>query len=69
MSLSLTWQELPPSLLAPLMDQAISAVEAAELFDLSLMEPGQFFKVPVRLHPAMQRLLLWQMEPGSPLRH
>ena len=69
MSLSLTWQELPPALLDPLMEQAINLSEAAELFDLSLMSPDQFFSVPNHLHPAMQRLLLWQTEPQSPLRH
>ena len=69
MSLSLTWQELPPALMAPLMEQAISLSEAAELFDLSLMSPDQFFSVPNHLHPAMRRLLLWQTDPGSHLRH
>ena len=68
MSLSLTWQELPPFLLRPLMDSAISLAEASELFDLCLLNPGKFFQPPDHLQPALKRIELLYL-PTYPGRH
>ena len=65
---SLTWQELPPYLLEPLMSQALTLAEAAELWDLILLHPERPFEVPTHLEPAVSRLELWQME-ANPTRH
>ena len=65
---SLTWQELPPDLLEPVMAQALSLVEASELFDLILMHPDQTFEVPPHLNEAAGRLMLWAVE-TEPTRH
>ena len=66
---SLTWQFLPPRLLQALRLGAISQVEAAELWDLALMEPGPEVYLPQRLVPAWQRMhLLLDLRP-PPIRH
>ena len=63
MSLSLTWQALPPFLLRPLMDSAISLAEACELFDLILqLRPNERLPLPKHLHPAADRLSLWALD-------
>ena len=61
MSLSLTYQELPPDLLEPLMQGVISLAEASELFDLVLMADGDWADLPPHLEPAADRILLWKM--------
>lgn len=58
---SLTWQILPWWLLEPLKAQAISLVEAAEIWDLCLQHPGQWFQPPKHLHQAASRLQLWEL--------
>lgn len=68
MSTSLTWQELPPHLLAPLLQGVISLAEAAELWDLLLLHPGQWISPPPHLTAALERLDLWQMQ-AEPTRH
>lgn len=67
MSLSLTWLELPPSLLEPLMAGAISLVEAAELFDLSLATDDELIEVPRHLNSAVERLALYRLPMAPPL--
>ena len=67
MSTSLTWTELPPNLLAPVMEGVILLHEAAELWDLLLLNPGQWFHPPEHLLPAVDRLTLWQMDAEPPL--
>lgn len=68
MSLSLTWQQLPEYLLEPLMAEVISAAEAAMLWDLLLTETDEWADLPPILHPAAERLLLWEMD-VDPTRH
>ncbi len=67
---STTWQSLPQWLLAPLMDQAISASEAAELFDNWLLTPinGER-EISPQLEPACDRLMLWNLEVSEMTRH
>ncbi len=62
MSSSLSYQEMPPWLLEPLMDEAISLVEAAELHDLWLQQGSgpSISAVPMRLRPAVLRMQAWQ---------
>lgn len=59
---SLTWQQLPDNLLAPVMDEVITLAEAAWLWDLFLQNPGQWFDPPPELEPAIERISLWQMD-------
>jgi hypothetical protein len=68
MSHSLTWQFLPKYLLDPLMLGAISLVEASELWDLMLQSPGEWQPIPPRLGPAVERILLLELE-ASETRH
>lgn len=65
---SLTWQFLPAKWLAPVMDGVISLAEAAELWDLLLLNPNEWVEPPKHLRPAVSRLLLWQQE-VSPTLH
>ena len=65
---SQTWQELPQSLLDPVMDGALTLAEAAEIFDLILMAQSDWIDLPTHLNPAADRLELWQLE-VSPTRH
>lgn len=58
---SLTWQQLPDHLLAPLMDEVITLAEAAYLWDLFLQHQGEWFNPPRELEPAIARISLWQM--------
>ena len=62
MSTSLTWQELPPDLLEPVMEGVILLHQAAELWDLFLLNPGRPVTVPTHLESAVDRLDLWQTE-------
>ena len=68
MTTSLTWQCLPEKWLAPVMEGAISLAEAAELWDLMLLHPGEWISPPRHLKDAVSRLSLWQRE-ASPTRH
>ena len=68
MSLSLTWTELPPYLLQPLMDQVLTLAEASEMLDLMLVSESEEVEVPPRLKDAAARLWLWAQE-ASPTRH
>ena len=68
MSTSLTWQQLPDSLLTPLMDQVFSLAEASELWDLFLLHPDQWIDPPRHLRPALDRHKLWLME-ADPTLH
>jgi hypothetical protein len=68
-SLSLTYSLLPSFLLSPLMDSAISAAEAAELFDLLLMSPDEMVSLPPHLFPAADRLTLWALDLEGQPRH
>lgn len=61
-SVSATWTQLPPKLLAPVMDGVLTLAEAAWLWDLFLEHQGQWFHPPRQLQPAVDRLRLWQME-------
>lgn len=65
---SLTYQQLPPNLLAPLMDEVITLAEASWLWDLFLLHPDEWFSPPPELEPAVARLKLWQMA-IEPTRH
>ena len=71
MSTSLTWQELPPWLLDPLMVQAISAAEAAELWDEWLMmgEPERWTPDCPRLRQAAMRIRLLDQQAETPALH
>ncbi len=60
--ISLTWQQLPDGLLEPLMAGVFSLAEAAEIWDLFLLHPGQWIDPPSHLRPALDRHKLWQME-------
>ena len=65
---SQTWQRLPAHLLEPLQLGVISLVEASELFDLCLLNPGKFFQPPDHLQPALKRIRLLYL-PTYPGRH
>ncbi len=71
MTTSLTWQELPPWLLDPLMVQAISLAEAAELWDQWLMmgEPDRWTPECPRLLAAAMRIRLLDQSPETLMRH
>lgn len=60
MANSLTWQHLPPWLLDPLLQQAISLSEAAHLWDewLMLGEPGRWVPDNPHLLGAAMRIRL-----------
>jgi hypothetical protein len=50
------------------LSQVISLAEAWEFQDLlSLTPPGSELELPLQLHPAVERLTLFQLEPGSAL--
>ena len=68
---SQTYQFLPPWLYEPLMVQAISLAEAAELFDLWLMlgEPDRFTPECPRLQQAASRIGLLLDQEVSATRH
>lgn len=68
MSTSLTWQFLPPWLLQPLRAQVLSLAEAAEIWDHVLLQTEEYSPLPRHLHPAAQRLHLWE-QPTPPTRH
>ena len=67
---NLVWQALPPWLLHPLMNQAISVLEASEMFDewLTLGEPDHYRPALRRLQMAAARCNLLE-SPASPVRH
>lgn len=71
MTTSATWQELPPWLLAPLMAQAISLAEAAELWDEWLMmgEPDRWTPDCPRLQQAAMRIRLLDQQAETPAMH
>jgi hypothetical protein len=71
MSTSLTYQEMPPWLLDPLMAQAISLAEAAELWDEWLMmgEPDRWTPDCPRLQQAAMRIRLLDQPPETPALH
>ena len=62
MPTSQTWQELPPDLLGLVMDGVLMVNEASDLWDLFLLNPGQWFHPPSHLLPALDRLRLWEMD-------
>ena len=68
MTISATWQVLPSKFLAPVMDGALMLHEAAELWDLFLLHPGEWISPPKHLQPAIDRLTLWQAQ-AMPTRH
>lgn len=68
MSISATWQELPQNLLLPVMEGVLLQWEAAWLWDLFLLNPGQWFYPPPELSPALDRLKLWEMD-AAPMVH
>lgn len=68
MTTSLTWQELPQWLLEPVMEQHLLLWEAAAIWDHCLLQTEEVSPLPKWLHPAAQRLALWEMEP-APTRH
>lgn len=61
---SLTWQELPPDLLDPVLEGVLTLVEAAEIFDLILTAPLEWREVdlPPHLEAVGERLWLWRLE-------
>ena len=61
---SLTWQELPPDLLDPVMAGILLLHEAAEIFDLMLTAPleWQELELPPHLEAVGERLWLWRLE-------
>ena len=65
---SLSYQSLPPSLLAPLMEGVLTVSESSHLWDLMLLSTEDWIEAPQALLPAVQRLNLWQVE-ISPTRH
>ena len=65
---SQTWQCLPERLLEPVMDGVILLHEASELWDLFLLNPGEWFCPPQHLLPMLDRLRLWEMD-ARPTRH
>lgn len=66
---SQTYQQLPEWLSEPLLAGVLSLPEAAELWDDVLMTPdGQPVPVPLHLHPAVERLLFWQLEVTTPVQ-
>lgn len=69
MSLSLTYQQLPESLLQPVLDGHLTLAEATWLFDEWLLTPeGEIRELPEPLWPVAQRLHLLEME-VEPTRH
>ena len=59
---SLTYSLLPEWLHQPLMDQAISLAEAAEIWDAYLLTPaGETHPLPRSLHQAAERIHLWSL--------
>lgn len=68
MSTSLTWQELPPDLLEPVMQGWLTLAQAAWLWDEWLLTPeGSSRELPPQLWPAAQVLALVEMEPDQTL--
>lgn len=65
MTTSLTWQYLPNPWQQLVIDGILLIHEAAELMDLFLMAPGEWVEHPPHLQPAVDRLLLWQMDAGQ----
>lgn len=67
---SLTWQELPPDLLEPVMAGVLLLHQAAEIFDLMLTAPLEWTEVdlPPHLEAVGERLWLWRLE-VDPTRH
>ena len=62
-SLSATWQALPPELLQPVLDGHLKLWEAAWLWEEWLLTPeGEFRELPQALWSAAQRLSLLKME-------
>ena len=60
---NLTYTNLPPWLLWPMLEGAISQQEAADLWDQWLLTPPEAVRpLPQHLHPAAERLNFWQME-------
>ena len=69
MSLSLTWTELPPDLLEPVMQGWLTLAEAAWLWDEYLLTPdGSERELPPELWSAAERLMLLDLE-VSPTLH
>ena len=68
MPTSVTYQDLPPDLLDPLLAGAISLTEASELFDLALMSPEEKVEIPPHLDQAVQRLMLFRMSVWYPVQ-
>ena len=69
MSLSATWQLLPPYLLQPVLDGHLTLAEASWVWDEWLMTPeGEFRELPKPLWPVAQKLQLLGMEAG-PVMH
>ena len=70
---SLTWQFLPPWLLDPVMHEAISLAEAAELWDCVLMSGGGWLLPPPHLQPLLRRLqhlqFLQALDPHGATQH
>jgi hypothetical protein len=68
-SLSATWQELPPNLLQAVLDGHLLIWEAAWLWEEWLLTPeGEMRTLPEPLWPVAQRLHLMEME-VEPTRH
>lgn len=65
---SLSYQYLPMWLFEALMNQVLLAHEAAEINDLTLMSASDVTVLPRHLHPAAERLALWEME-ADPTLH
>ena len=61
-SLSATWTQLPERWLTPILDGVLLMHEAAELWDLFLLNPGEWVVPPAHLRSAVERLELWQAE-------
>lgn len=68
MTTSVTWQFLPQWLQEPVLMGALSLVEAAELWDHSLLATAEFNPLPKHLHPAAERLFLLETH-ASPTKH
>lgn len=69
MSLSLTYLELPPDLLEPLMEGHLTAWEASWLWDEWLLTPENSSRtLPPELWPAAEKLSLLWMD-ADPTRH
>ncbi len=66
---SLTYQHLPEWLSEPLLAGVLTLPEAAELWDNLLLTPdGDGCPVPLHLHQAVERLLLWELEVAAPVQ-